>query len=83
MSSERIFHLSLYHLKKYKIYIFREALLSVKNSEIKQIIIDCSNDNLPSLFKQAQEIGIMTNNYEYIVTSMLSILNKQNKKLFP
>jgi hypothetical protein len=34
------------------------------------ILLCCSIDILPDVFKQAQQVGIMTDHHQYIVTTM-------------
>ncbi|XP_059617774.1 uncharacterized protein LOC132262512 [Phlebotomus argentipes] len=49
---------------------YRAVLRRVKLSEEKNIVLHCSVDILPEVLKQAQQVGIMSENHQYIITSM-------------
>ncbi|XP_029164967.1 glutamate receptor ionotropic, kainate 2-like [Nylanderia fulva] len=49
---------------------FRQTMKEVKKSDYKNIIIDCSYDILASVLEQAQQIGILSEKYKVIVTSL-------------
>jgi len=43
----------------------------IKNSEIENIIIDCSYEILDEVLKQAQQVGILSDKHRVIVTSLV------------
>ncbi|XP_055684018.1 glutamate receptor ionotropic, kainate 2 isoform X2 [Lutzomyia longipalpis] len=49
---------------------YRAVLRRVKMSDDKNIIIHCSATILPEVLKQAQQVGIMTDQHQYIITSL-------------
>ncbi|XP_037036365.1 glutamate receptor ionotropic, kainate 3-like isoform X2 [Bradysia coprophila] len=49
---------------------FRPVLRRVKVSGETNIVLDCSIETLPELLKQAQQVGLMTENHQFIITTM-------------
>uniref|UniRef100_A0A336MCA3 CSON013411 protein n=1 Tax=Culicoides sonorensis TaxID=179676 RepID=A0A336MCA3_CULSO len=49
---------------------FRQVLRHVKLSEAKNIIIDCSIELLPEVLKQAQQVGLMSDQHNILVTCL-------------
>ncbi|XP_050461377.1 glutamate receptor ionotropic, kainate 2-like [Cataglyphis hispanica] len=49
---------------------FRQAIKEVKESDYRNIIIDCSYDILASVLDQALQVGILSEKYKVIVTSL-------------
>ena len=49
---------------------FRAQLKSVKNSGDKNIILCSSIESLPEILKQAQQVGLMTDEHQIIITSL-------------
>ncbi|XP_011251852.2 glutamate receptor ionotropic, kainate 2 isoform X1 [Camponotus floridanus] len=49
---------------------YREAMQEIKASGIENIIIDCSYKILSEVLKQAQQVGILSEKYKVIVTSL-------------
>ncbi|XP_016838483.1 glutamate receptor ionotropic, kainate 3 isoform X1 [Nasonia vitripennis] len=49
---------------------YSEPLLQAKEKDAKSIVIDCSHEKLSEILKQIQEVGMMTNNYQYMITSL-------------
>lgn len=49
---------------------YRPQLRRVKHSEDKNIIISCSIDTLPEILKQAQQVGLLTEQHQFIITSL-------------
>lgn len=49
---------------------YRPQLRRVKHSEDKNIIISCSIDALPEILKQAQQVGLLTEDHQFIITSL-------------
>lgn len=47
----------------------RSVLKKVWKTEIKNFIIDCSTETLETVFTQAQQVGLLTSQYSYIVTN--------------
>lgn len=43
----------------------------IKASEIENIIIDCSYNILSEVLRQAQQVGILSDRYRVIVTSLV------------
>lgn len=51
-------------------YNFRQVLRRVKLSGDRNIIIDCSIDILPEVLKQAQQVGLMSDEHHLIITCL-------------
>ncbi|XP_011138744.1 glutamate receptor ionotropic, kainate 2-like isoform X1 [Harpegnathos saltator] len=49
---------------------YREVMQQIKASELENIIIDCSYDILSEVLRQAQQVGILSDRYRVIVTSL-------------
>ncbi|XP_011691569.1 PREDICTED: glutamate receptor ionotropic, kainate 2-like, partial [Wasmannia auropunctata] len=49
---------------------YRPAMQEIKESNIENIIIDCSYEILDEVLKQAQQVGILSEKYKVIVTSL-------------
>lgn len=49
---------------------FRHQLRRVKLSEDRNIIIDCSIELLPDVLLQAQQVGLLTDQYNIIITCL-------------
>lgn len=55
---------------------------AIKESELENIIIDCSYDILAEVLKQAQQVGILSDKHKVIVTSLVRhTFIIKNKKL--
>lgn len=72
--------LKLYDPKEYTVTIrridlglannYRSVLRRVKLSEDVHIVLDCSIEALPEVLKQAQQVGLMTDYHQFIITNM-------------
>ncbi|XP_062537416.1 glutamate receptor ionotropic, kainate 2 isoform X3 [Armigeres subalbatus] len=49
---------------------FRPVLRRVKMSEDNHIILACSIDSMPEVLKQAQQVGLLTDYHQIIITSL-------------
>ncbi|XP_039445715.1 glutamate receptor ionotropic, kainate 2 isoform X2 [Culex pipiens pallens] len=49
---------------------YRAVLRRVKQSDDKHIILAASVDSMPEILKQAQQVGLMTDYHQFIITSM-------------
>uniref|UniRef100_A0A182X5A4 Uncharacterized protein n=1 Tax=Anopheles quadriannulatus TaxID=34691 RepID=A0A182X5A4_ANOQN len=49
---------------------YRAVLRRVKLSEDKRIILACSVDSMPAVLRQAQQVGLLTDHHQIIVTSL-------------
>lgn len=49
---------------------FRPTLQNVRDSEDRNIILDCSTESLPIILRQAMEVGLMTKDYSWILTNL-------------
>ncbi|XP_037036366.1 glutamate receptor ionotropic, kainate 2-like [Bradysia coprophila] len=49
---------------------YRAVLRRVKLSGDTNILLDCSIEALPEVLKQAQQVGLMTENHQFIITTM-------------
>lgn len=47
-------------------------LREVKNSGGGQIVVDCDYDRIRPVLKQAQAVGMMTGDYEYLITTLVT-----------
>jgi hypothetical protein len=50
----------------------RQVLRDMRHSGENNIILDCSIETLPEVLKQAQQVGLMTSDQNYIITSLVS-----------
>ena len=50
---------------------FRPLLKDIKSSNEHRIILDCKTDNIYEIFKQAQQVGVMTAYDNFFVTSLV------------
>ncbi len=48
----------------------RPLLKDIKTLGETRIILDCATDHVREIFKQAQQVGLMTAYYSYIVTTL-------------
>lgn len=48
---------------------FRHQLRRVKHSDDKNVIISCSIDTLPEILMQAQQVGLLTEDHQFIITT--------------
>ncbi|KAG5316711.1 GRIK2 protein, partial [Acromyrmex insinuator] len=49
---------------------YRQGMQEIKASNIQNIVIDCSYEILDEVLKQAQQVGILSDKYKVIVTSL-------------
>lgn len=49
---------------------FRPTLRKVRNSKIINIILDCSIESLPFVLRQAMEVGLMTDDYNWVIANL-------------
>ncbi|XP_011061173.1 PREDICTED: glutamate receptor ionotropic, kainate 2-like [Acromyrmex echinatior] len=49
---------------------YRQGMQEIKASNIQNIVIDCSYEILDEVLKQAQQVGILSDKYKIIVTSL-------------
>ncbi|XP_011872400.1 PREDICTED: glutamate receptor ionotropic, kainate 2-like isoform X2 [Vollenhovia emeryi] len=49
---------------------YRRGMQEIKASQIENVIIDCSYEILEEVLKQAQQVGILSDKYKVIVTSL-------------
>jgi glutamate receptor, ionotropic, invertebrate len=49
---------------------YRPQLRRVKHSEDTNVIISCSIESLDEIMKQAQQVGLFTENHQFIITSL-------------
>jgi hypothetical protein len=52
----------------------RQILRDMRAAGERNIILDCSIETLPEVLKQAQQVGLMTSDQSYIITSLVSHL---------
>ena len=46
-------------------------LKAIRNTGETRIIIDCSFERIQEIFKQADSVGIITDYYNYLITSLV------------
>lgn len=49
---------------------YRPQLRRVKQSDDKCVVLACSTDALPEVLKQAQQVGLLTDEHQFIITSL-------------
>ncbi|XP_046673759.1 glutamate receptor ionotropic, kainate 2-like [Homalodisca vitripennis] len=49
---------------------FRPVLRRIKNTNEKNIVLDCSTESLYTVLLHAQQVGLMGSDYSYIITSL-------------
>lgn len=73
--------LKLYDSKEYTVTVrrinsgltdnnYRSVLRRVRLSEDRHIVLECSVDTLPEVLKQAQQVGLLTDQHQFIITSL-------------
>lgn len=62
------YELTIYHLANGP--DFRDILQTVKMSGVTNIVIDCSYENLGTILEQAQQVGLMLQRYNILVTHL-------------
>jgi hypothetical protein len=50
----------------------RQVMRDMKKSGERNILLDCSIQTLPEVLKQAQQVGLMTDEQSYIITTLVS-----------
>jgi len=50
----------------------RQVLRDMKMAGERNILLDCSIQTLPEVLKQAQQVGLMTDEQSYIITTLVS-----------
>lgn len=50
--------------------VFRPALKEVWKSGQANFVLDCSIENLNDILQQAQQVGLLTNQYNYIILNL-------------
>lgn len=50
---------------------YRNVLRDIQKSSCNNIILDCSLDILPEVLKQAQQVGIMVAEYNFIISNLV------------
>ena len=53
---------------------YRPLLKQIKEENIMRIVLDCSFEKIESVLQQANEVGMITDYYSYIINSMVSQL---------
>lgn len=48
---------------------YRAVLTRVRHSEDVNIVIECSVDTLPEVLKQAQQVGLLTDQHHFLITT--------------
>lgn len=54
---------------------YRPLLRTVKNSRSTNIILGCKIDILPEVLKQAQQVGLMVSEYNFIISNLVCFLS--------
>ncbi|XP_054273168.1 glutamate receptor ionotropic, kainate 2-like [Macrosteles quadrilineatus] len=49
---------------------YRPTLRRIKNTEGKNIVLDCATEKLPEVLLQAMQVGLMGSEYSYIITTL-------------
>lgn len=49
---------------------YRPRLLHIKKSEDKNIVICCSTEKLPEILKQAQQVGLLSDEHNILITNL-------------
>lgn len=57
---------------------YRPLLKQIKNSGVAHIVLDCSTEKIYDVLKQSQQIGMMSDYHSYLITSLVSILQKND-----
>lgn len=51
-------------------FVNRPALKDALKSASTHFLIDCSTEILPTVLKHAQQVGLMTSEYHYLITNL-------------
>lgn len=49
---------------------FRPTLLDVRDADETNIILECSTESLPTILRQAMEVGLMTKHFRWIIANL-------------
>lgn len=49
---------------------FRPTLQNIRDSEVTNIVLDCSIESLPIILRQAMEVGLMTKYYSWVIANL-------------
>lgn len=58
------------NLKYTKNFGFGSTLLDVRNADETNIILECSSESLPIIFRQAMQFGLMNKHYQWIIANI-------------
>lgn len=49
---------------------YKKSLINIKKTGVPNFVLDCSTAALTEVLKQAQQVGLMTERYSYIITNL-------------
>ena len=88
---KQIFHKTARMTEKFRLVVkqlrpnangYRDVLRETYQSKSKLILLDCEREILPLVLKQAQQIGLISAGYSFLLTSMDShTLNMEELKV--
>ena len=76
---KRIFHKTAIMTEKFRLVVkqlransngYRDVLRETYNSKSKLILLDCERDVLPDVLKQSQQVGLISDGYSFLLTSL-------------
>ena len=57
-----------------KVLFHRGLFRALKQQGEKRIVLDCDVERIPEILKQAQQVGMLTEEQSFILTSLVSLV---------
>ena len=79
MKLKRIFHKTAIKSDKFRLVVkqlransngYRDVLRETYESKSKLILLDCERDVLPDVLKQSQQVGLISDGFSFLLTSL-------------
>lgn len=49
---------------------YRSLFKQIQEQQEHKLVLDCSTENMATILKQAQQVGVMTSSYAFFITSL-------------
>ena len=79
MKLKRIFHKTAFKSEKFRLVVkqlransngYRDVLRETYESRSRLILLDCERDVLPDVLKQSQQVGLISDGFSFLLTSL-------------
>ena len=76
---KRIFHKTAFKSEKFRLVVkqlransngYRDVLRETYESRSRLILLDCERDVLPDVLKQSQQVGLISDGFSFLLTSL-------------